>query len=406
MDLDQSTAAKESELSDNSLLDLTGSLHPRQKVSLIRHLITQLPSYELEPLKKFIKEEENERDQIEQQGGMPSKLKIPVHRIKVKKDYSFRKFGLTCPQQYYISISAKYKVHGDIYMGVLFFVEAGYVLDYVSSRLGALQFNPETSVFRLESSRSSQYMIVRLVMLTPPPPDYDVMKIRPVIYNQIPSFLHVEILDDNLQIVEREQYQFPACMFRSGVFDRDYWDQVTVVKAASAASAPKTAQKDSQVSGFSQSVPPKIRDIRQPKMQPNSTFIIVNQAKTSLMTSYLRQLAVLSQKALPDSPWQLNLSNLNYKLLHSSQRTIVEIRVNTQEVLPGKMPLNVLSEWCRDLGVQISQNASSTRYSERDKEIGRNLMIEFSAEVTDPLTFLEKFFRSIKGVQLRRKAGS
>ncbi|MEP0914344.1 hypothetical protein NDI45_25900 [Leptolyngbya sp. GB1-A1] len=407
--LDRKTEVTESGSgsTDGDLLDLAGSLHPRQKVSLIRHLITRLPSHELEVLQKIIKNEENERAQVEQQGV--SQIKTPVHRIKVKKDYSFRELDLPYPQQYFISISAKYKIHGDIYLGVLFFVESGYALDYVPSKLGTIQFNPETSIFRLESSESHQHKIIRLIMLTPPPPDYDVMKIKPEIYKQVPCFLHVEILDDNLQIVEREQYQFPACMFLREVFDRDYWDVVTPIHLSGVTShsdsASAASQDNSRSSGFSQTVPPRsLRVICQPKMQPNSpTFIIVNQAKISLMTSFLRQLAVLSQKAFPHSPWRFNLRDLNYRLLHSSKKIIVEVRVNDREVLIGEMPLNILSDWCRDLGVQISQNANSTRYTERDKEIARNLMIEFSASISDPLTFLEKFFYSIKSVQFKRK---
>jgi hypothetical protein len=409
VDIDRKIEAVESGSTDGDLLDLAGALHPRQKVSLIRHLITRLPSHELEVLQKIIKDEEDERAQVERQ-GISEQLKTPVHRIKVKKDYSFRKFGLIHPQQYFISISAKYKIHGDIYLGVLFFVESGYALDYVPSKLGAIQFNSETSIFRLESSEGRQYKIVRLIMLTPPPSDYDVIKIKPETYKQVPCFLHVEILDDNLQIMEREQYQFPNCMFRREAFDRDYWDIVTPIKlsgVSSPDSASAASQNNSQVSGFSQTVSPSsIRVIHQPKpkMQLNpTTFIVVNQAKISLMTNYLRQLAVLSQKAFPGSPWRLILRDLNYKLLHSSKKLIVEVRVNDREVLSGEMPLNVLSGWCRDLGVEISQNASSTRYTERDREIARNLMIEFSAAISDSQTFLEKFFHSIKGVQIRRK---
>lgn len=414
----QPSEAIDRDVDTTHLIDLAGALHPRQKISLIKRLITQLPSLELEVLQKLIESEEKNRIEREE-GILPDPGDRPLHRIKIKKDYNFKKQGFPFPQQYFVSIAQKYRVHNDIYLGVLFFIKRGYPLNYVISKQGVVQFDPKTSLFRLESSIDrGKVKFVRLVMLIPPPPDYNVMKIRSGNLERIPCFLHVEILDNSFQIVDREQYQFPSCMYRREALDRDYWDIVSVVEETEIAqnpaldSDPLTSSSNSEASSSSRlnipaskTKPVRLpRVISQPQMQPDSTaFIIVNKAKTSLMTSYLRQLSVLSQKAFGSSSWKLNLKNLNYRLLHSSENLIVEIRVNDQEVLiGGDVPLNVLSDWCRNLGVEVSQNASSTRYSEREREIARNLMIEFSAPIVDSLAFLEKFFYSIKGVQIKR----
>jgi hypothetical protein len=391
-------------LSKPDLLDLSGRLHPRQKVSLIKSWITQLPSRELEALQKMIANEE--QDRLKREGEAISPSTVRGHRLKIKKDYGFRRLELTLPQQYFVSIGQRYKIHNDIYLGVLFFVREGYTLNYVVSKQGAIQFNPQTNVFRLESTIDRRQKFVRLLLLTPPPPEYDVKQIEPATYMQVPCFLHVEILNASLEVVERERYQFPACMFRQDAFDRDYWNIVTVISPENVPGGSPGTNLDLSVAAsattaaLTTALANNPRVILHSKMSPTA-FTITNKAKVSLLTSFLRHLVSLSQKAFPEAPWSLDLHDLNYRLLHSSKKLIVEIKVNSQEVILGETALSVLSEWCRSLGVEVSQNVYRTHYSDRDKTVARNLMLEFSATVTDPMVFLHKFFFSVKGVQFK-----
>lgn len=206
------------------LLDQASCLTVKAKVALIRKLMTQLETDQIQTVLESGLREIGER----QQRGATAIGETHNTRLLLKKDYSYQDRGLSEPTQYYVYLRRR-KPKLDRYIGTLFYIPQGCTLSYFLDAEGQIVFNSPHNIFQLRDSNNPEIVqIVRLICLQPPPPDYTFTKQQqdtPQIY------LHLEYLDPNThQPIAKQAYPFPVCMYENGPLDRYRWEVSTLAQ--------------------------------------------------------------------------------------------------------------------------------------------------------------------------------
>ncbi|MBF2025185.1 MAG: hypothetical protein IGS48_00250 [Oscillatoriales cyanobacterium C42_A2020_001] len=361
----------------------------RTKVALIRKLITQLDVEQIQAVLEFGLQEISDRHRH----GNATSI-TPNTRLLLKKDYSYQERGLSEPTQYYVYLRRR-KPKLDRYIGALFYLPQGCTLSYFLDPEGRIIFNPPHNVFQLQDAKNRAIVqVVRLLCVTPPPPEYTFAKQQ----NDTPDIqLHLEYLDPQThQPIAKQAYAFPSCMYEGGRLDRYRWEVSTIASSPEPSvvlsSAPKhQTLSESFITASTIVNQPARRVLNSPKLKPIVVYL-ANQAEMELVLKRMRLWVSWSEKAMPQSRWEMVQNNETYLLINATfKRQILKFSTNSASItLENSLP--VLTKWFHDLGLAVSQAQNQRQYSTAQLKLARNLFVDTSLPQTDPVLFLKQLF--------------
>jgi hypothetical protein len=320
--------------------------------------------------------------------------------LTLKKDYTYQDRGLSEPTQYYVYLRRR-KPKLDRYIGTLFYVPTGCVLNYISDSDGNLIFQAPHNVFQLTDAKNPTLTkVVRLIRLEPPPPDYTFTKQQ----QDTPAIaLRVEFLQPlTLEAIAEQCLPFPSCMHEGGVLDRYRWD-VTVITAQpeSAFSLPPVERlTDLMLTRSTGQAPPvseaaatspKSAVLNLPLTQ-SATYYLTDATAVAALLERLQLWVSWSEKAMPQSRWAIAQKQAVYTLMNATfKRSILSVSTTDASVtLHGS--LAVMVKWFHDLSLAVSQSQSQKRYSFNQLKLAHNLFVDMSLPQTEPLPLLKKLF--------------
>jgi hypothetical protein len=417
--------------SDSKLMQYTdmlaqvNQLKSDAKLALVYELISDLEADQIQSLLEFAQREITERQR-------PLSPSLPTSdrktRLLLKKDYSYQNRGLSEPNQYYVYLRRR-KPKLDRYIGTLFYVPQGCTLSYFPDAEGRVLFNPPYNTFQLKDAKNPDLtQLVRLIGLDPPPPDYTFTKQQ----NDAPEiYLRLEYLDPiTYHPVSEKSYPFPFCMYEGGELDRYRWDVTSFVF-----SAEKNAEAEAEIkqSGYSsdsfshsfaqssseagstdsteliehqttlnssldhewedEKTPDEFsrRVIELPSTK-STTFYLSDRRDAPSVLERMRLWVTWSDKAIPQSRWEIMQSDGNYTLINASfKRTILKFSIDTASITLGNS-LPVLMQWFHDLALAVSQSQSQRCYSAAQLKLAHTLFVEMSLPQDDLLAVLRTLF--------------
>ncbi|WAL59652.1 hypothetical protein [Thermocoleostomius sinensis] len=431
-------ASSDSELMQyTDMLAQVNQLKSNAKLALIYELISELETEQIQSLLEFAQREITERQRLLSPSLPPSDRKT---RLLLKKDYSYQNRGLSEPNQYYVYLRRR-KPKLDRYIGTLFYIPQGCTLSYFPDAEGRVLFNPPHNTFQLKDANNPDLIrLVRLIGLEPPPSDYTFTKQQ----NDVPEiYLRLEYLDPHTyQSIGEKIYPFPFCMYEGGELDRYRWDVTTVVlpsetkvetntkintniyselhQELQAIDSPSHARSSSCVPFSSE---PCSTDSTQAIEHPSSSELLTNNSSTKdklshessrrviqlpptkAITFYLtdrrdastvlermRLWVSWSDRAMPQSRWELVQNNSSYTLMNANfKRTILSFSIDAASMrLENSLP--VLMQWFHDLALAVSQSQSQRCYSAAQLKLAHNLFVEMSLPQDNPLVVLKTLF--------------
>lgn len=434
--LSTSNSASDCELEGRAeLLAQAMQLQPKDKVTLVRKLVSQLGTDHIQAILEFGLREIGERHR---QGPTAASTEHNT-RLLLKKDYSYQTRGLIEPEQYYVYLRRR-KPKLDRYIGTLFYIPQGCALSYFVDAAGRIIFNPPHNVFQLRDSQNpSHVQIVRLICLEPPPPDYTFTKQQ----NDTPAIhLHLEYLDPKTyQLLTQQTYPFPLCMYEGEPLDRYRWQVSTVTLSpemtvprqhlvqssvaepfpaitSTLPSAPNSSLSDPPLEG---GIPVLTADVAQPVVpvlpepetaQParrvlelpttkSLTFNLSDRAHADAILKRMRLWVAWSEKAMPGARWEVVQDSDIYILMNARfKRRILKFSPE-QATITLEHPLPVLMKWFHDLSLAVSQSPSQKPYSAAQLKLAHTLFVDMSLPQSDPLVVLQQLF----GVEFSRTVG-
>jgi hypothetical protein len=390
------------------VLEQASCLTVRAKVVLIRKLMAQLETDQIQTVLECGLREIGER----QQRGTTSVGETHNTRLLLKKDYSYQDRGLSQPTQYYVYLRRR-KPKLDRYIGTLFYIPQGCALSYFLDAEGRIVFNPPYNVFQLcDCNNPAIVQIVRLVCLQPPPPEYTFTKQQqdtPQIY------LHLEYLDPNTyQPIAQKAYPFPVCMYEGGQLDRYRWEVsalapppaipelrqlvaqnlVTQDQAVTSVTLNSTEPvAESVTKPVAESVPDKsLRRVFELSNSKSLTFYLINQADLESVLKRMRLWVAWSEKAMPQSRWEVIREGTTYTLMNSRFKRKILTLCHDRAAITLENSLPALIKWFHDLSLAVSQAQSQKQYSAAQLKLAHSLFVEMSLPQTDPLVVLKKLF--------------
>jgi hypothetical protein len=397
-------------------------LHARTKVALIRKLLTQLDTNQIQAVLEYGLREIGDRHRR----GVSSTSANHHTRLLLKKDYSYQERGLDQPTQYYVYLRRR-KPKLDRYIGALFYIPEGCTLSYFLDAEGRIIFNSPHNVFQLrDCSNPAIVQVVRLICLEPPPPDYTFTKQQ----EDVPEIrLHLEYLDPlTHQSIARQAYFFPACMHEGGRLDRYRWEVSTVTPALEPSeplqhpvkppvqplvSNPQPFENESAVpDGMSdtdysplispikpeqplnrseQTASSPIRQVLELPAKP-LTFCLCRREDADTILKRMRLWVSWSEKAMPQSRWEITQSGEVYTLInaHFKRQILKFSRDRASITLENSLP--VLVKWFHDLSLAVSQAQNQRQYSASQLKLAHSLFVDMSLPQKDPLVVLKKLF--------------
>lgn len=396
-----------------AVLAQVDQLDATAKAALIRRLMTHLENEQIQTLLEFGQHQIAERQRQSSVAAVDRQT-----RLLLKKDYSYQSRGLSQPNQYYVYLRRR-KPKLDRYIGTLFYVPDGCTLSYVPDADGRILFDSPHNVFLLRDFQNSTVTkVVRLIGLEPPPVDYTFTKQQ----NDHPEiYLRVEYLDPKTyQPLVEESYPFPFCMYEGGKLDRYRWDVSTLILPAelstadaqpeplpvafaaqqatdlSAEESPMDAlspaiEENTDLHESKNSSKPARRVIELPATR-SSTFYLSNRCDAGLILERMRLWIVWSEKAMPQSRWELVQDGTVYTLMNASfKRNILKFSLDrTSITLENSLP--ALMRWFHDLGLAISQSQSQKQFSPAQLKLAHSLFVDMSLPQDNALVVLKKLF--------------
>jgi hypothetical protein len=375
------------------VLDQAVQLLPKSKVALIRKLMTQLETDDIQAILDFgVREISDRRKQ-----GTKSAAISHCTRLLLKKDYSYQERGLSEPTQYYVYLRRR-KPKLDRYIGTLFYVPQGCILDYFLDANGCIVFNPPHNVFRLQDCADpSTIQIVRLICLEPPPATYTFTKQQndtPAIYLKL-EYLHSKTYES----VEQQTYAFPHCMYEGGELDRYRWDVQLLELAPEVPVAPTPASLSPEPSSLKVgcdrppapdvSTPRQILELPPPKLP---TVYLANPGDASAILKRMQVWVSWSEKAMPQAKWSMVQDGATYVLMNARfKRPILKFSPEDSSLTLANS-LSVLIKWFHDLSLAVSQTQNQKQYSAAQLKLARSIFVDMSLPQTDPLVVLRKLF--------------
>jgi hypothetical protein len=372
---------------DTDLVASLSKLPAKAKAALVRKLITQLETNHIQTILEFGLREIGDRDR--HKAGTPA----PTHntRLLLKKDYSYQERGLTEPTQYYVYLRRR-KPKLDRYIGALFYIPSGCTLSYFLDAEERIVFNPPHNTFQLrDSTNTTVTQLVRLICLEPPPADYTFSKQQ----SDTPEIrLRLEYLDiDTYQPQTSQVYPFPSCMHEGGQLDRYRWEVSAVMpKIAIAASSDQVSQSSVVESPSSKQVTMPTRQVLELPPTKSLTFYLSNHADFEIVLKRMRLWVTWSEKAMPQSRWEIVQENSTYILMNAHfKRRILSFSLD-QASLYLENSLPVIVRWFHDLSLAVSQTQSQRQYSDAQLKQAYSLLVEMSLTPKDPFLVLKKLF--------------
>ncbi|GAB4386383.1 MAG: hypothetical protein Kow00121_52860 [Elainellaceae cyanobacterium] len=407
-DLPAEDAALDSYLVKHAeIFDQASQLEVRAKVALIRKLIAHLETDQIQAILEFGQREVAERHHQSSRSTASANYKT---RLLLKKDYSYQDRGLSEPAQYYVYLRRR-KPKLDRYIGTLFYIPQGCTLSYFPDAEGRIFFNPPRNVFRLRDAKNPAIVqIVRLICLEPPPPDYTFTKQQ----NDTPEiYLRLEYIDPTTyQPIAEEVYPFPVCMYEGGQLDRYRWDvstvqlpselaetnqqlEVTAEEASSSLNAsdnePPTERQSASLAGKGANHKP-LRQVIELPTNVSSTYYLTSKDDADRILERMRLWAAWSEKAIPQSRWEIVQEQEEYKLRNANfKRNILSFSPDRATItLENSLP--VLMKWFHDLSLAVSQSQNQRHYSSTQLKLAHSLFVDMSLPQNNPLTVLKKLF--------------
>ncbi len=422
-------------INKNSVVEQVAQLQVKAKAALVRQLITQLETDQIQSILEFGLQEISDRHR------KAATLSITHNtRLLLKKDYSYQDRGLSEPTQYYVYLRRR-KPKLDRYIGTLFYLPQGCTLSYGLDEAGRILFNPPHNVFQLQDADHPEVIqVVRLLYLEPPPPDYTFDKQQ----NDAPEIrLHLEYLDSKTyQPIAKQAYPFPGCMYEGGKLDRYRW-QVSIVtlppdESLSRESTPPTSvaeplpitnsvaatanfdlvsPRNGGLPEISNPFPPRSlsapasagsaepsfhpaepiaaqpnRRVLELPLSKSLTFYLGDRTDADSILKRMRLWATWSEKAIPQSRWEVVQDGTVYTLMNSHfKRRILKFSADSASVaLENSLP--VLMKWFHDLGLAVSQAQSQRQYTTAQLKLAHALFIDMSLPQNDPGIVLKKLF--------------
>lgn len=393
-----------------TLLEQVSQLDVDVKVALIRRLITHLELEQIQSILEFGQREIAERQRKSAAASVDRQT-----RLLLKKDYSYQSRGLNEPNQYYVYLRRR-KPKLDRYIGTLFYIPQGCTLSYSLDADGRIIFESPHNVFLLKDFKNAAVTkVVRLIGLEPPPAGYTFTKQQ----NDNPEiYLRVQYLNPNTyQTLSEESYAFPFCMYEGGQLDRYRWDVSTLtipseieeaavqeeepsfsMQLATSAVKPMAIEpasaktKNDIAANDSVRNAAKSRRVIELPATKSATFYLANRCDSALILERMRLWVVWSEKAMPQSRWELVQDGTVYMLRNTSfKRHILKFSLDRASVsLENSLP--VLMRWFHDLGLAISQSQSQKQFSPAQLKLAHSLFVDMSLPQNDPLVVLKKLF--------------
>ena len=418
------------------IFDHVSQLKAKAKVALIRRLLTQLEVDQIQTVLEFGLREIGDRHRR----GIASENHNT--RLLLKKDYSYQERGLNEPTQYYVYLRRR-KPKLDRYIGTLFYVPQGCALDYFMDVEGRMVFRPPHNIFQLrDSTNPAVNQVVRLLSLEPPPPNYTFDKQQ----NDTPNIhLHLEYLDPKTyQPIAKQVYPFPSCMHEGGRLDRYRWDvtpvelpadvsvrnevidRLSILEPLPTNSLLATPQTRTDLSDpvlqsvtttfvdefnqattvtqppwsemqptFNQPEPAVVKTSRRVLELPASrwlTFSLSNSRDSDAILKRMRLWAAWSEKAMPQSRWELVQEGTTYTLMNAHFKRRILRFSSDRASIAFENSLPVLVRWFHDLGLAVSQAQNQRQYSAAQLQLAHSLFVDMSLPQTDPIVVLRKLF--------------
>ncbi|MBC7972588.1 MAG: hypothetical protein H7Z11_21080 [Verrucomicrobia bacterium] len=424
----------------DGVFDRVSQLKAKAKVALIHRLLTQLDADQIQTVLEFGLREIGDRHRR----GTSSDQHYT--RLLLKKDYSYQDRGLNEPTQYYVYLRRR-KPKLDRYIGTLFYVPQGCTLDYFLDVEGRMVFKPPHNVFQLrDCTNPAVNQVVRLLCLEPPPPSYTFDKQQ----NDTPEIhLHLEYLDPKThQPIAKQSYPFPACMHEGGRLDRYRWDVTPMLLSPDSAVLPAPIERTSILeppstegllaashrtdlsnhsldSGaaalldefnqgtiaaqaawvdvkptLSQSEPVVPQVTRRVLELPATRWLTFSLAcrdsdtrsDSDTILKRMRLWAAWSEKAMPQSRWEIVQEGTTYTLMNAHFRRRILRFSSDRPSVAFENSLPVLVRWFHDLGLAVSQAQNQRQYSAAQLQLAHSLFVDMSLPQTDPLVVLKKLF--------------
>ena len=430
---DADSASPDDLAAADGVLDHASQLKAKAKVALIRQLLTQLEADHIQTILEFGLREIGDRHRR----GVSSENHQT--RLLLKKDYSYQERGLNEPNQYYVYLRRR-KPKLDRYIGTLFYVPQGCALDYFLDVEGRMVFKPPHNVFQLQDSANPAVnQVVRLLCLEPPPPDYTFDKQQ----NDTPAiYLQLEYLDPKThQPIAKQSYPFPACMHEGGRLDRYRWevtpmllspeasvlhaplDRLSMLEPLTTESllvAPQRAELShalpadaaARLDEFTQGTiaaqaawidVQATVDASEPVAVPTRrvlelpatrwlTFYLANRRDSEAVLKRMRLWATWSEKAMPQSRWELVQDGTTYTLMNAHFKRRILKFSSEQASVAFENSLPVLVRWFHDLGLAVSQTQNQRQYTAAQLQLAHSLFVDMSLPQTEPLVVLQKLF--------------
>jgi hypothetical protein len=384
------------------LINQVSRLAVADQLALIQSLLAQLDVEQVQTVLEYGITELKKRD-------LATKA-TPSHqtRLLLKKDYSYQDRGLAEPTQYYVYLRRR-KPKLDRYIGALFYVPRGCLLAYGVDEHERIVFNVPHLVFQLvDATNPSAVQWVRLLYLTPPPPEYTFTKQQ----NDAPTIhLHVEYLDPSTgQPLMQKAYPFPACMYEGGPLDRYRWEVSTVPVAQSvtlnsreaafptAAQSPPSPPPSPRRAAVAPPAPeqqaaspPPRRILELPTAKP-ARFCLANPNDAPLVLKRLQLWVSWSQKATPVSHWELVQDATGYLLMNAHFKRRI-LRFSAQEgAIALEQSFPVMSKWFHDLALAVSQTQHQRQYSAAQLKLAQQALVSMSLPDSMPVEVLKQLF--------------
>ncbi|NJO42167.1 MAG: hypothetical protein HC769_07965 [Cyanobacteria bacterium CRU_2_1] len=414
------------------VIDRVNQLDVSAKVALIQRLMTHLETGQIQGILEFGQQEIAERERHTSVSTADRQT-----RLLLKKDYTYQERGLSEPTQYYVYLRRR-KPKLDRYIGTLFYVPRGCTLSYFPDDNGRILFNPPHNVFQLKDSENpSVTQIVRLICLEPPPADYTFTKQQ----DDTPDIhLRLEYLDPNTyQPIAEESYPFPICMYAGGKLDRYRWDVSTVTLPSEIAASTECIERSSTTKSLkaSSSQPASSATLlkhsanQKPSLQPteldkatstpasqadstsakskeavakiprrvielpastSATFYLANRCDSTRILERMRLWATWSEKAMPQSKWDVVQDGAVYTLRNTNFKRILLRFSLDQASVTMENSLPVVMKWFHDLGLAASQSQNQRQYSSAQLKLAHSLFVDMSLPQDDPMVVLKKLF--------------
>jgi hypothetical protein len=435
------------------MLAQVNQLKADAKLALIHELISDLDVEQIQSLLEFAQREIAER---QRPVSPPLSTPDRKTRLLLKKDYSYQNRGLSEPNQYYVYLRRRKPKLDRYIGTLFYIPQGCTLSYFPDAEGRILFNPPHNIFQLKDSKNPSVKRLVRLIGLEPPAPDYTFTKQQndtPEIYLRLEYLDPITYQPISEKVYpfpfcmyeggELDRYRWDVTAFIASVdtsptenaakttapsssselspvasshqFANSSSETRTIDSTNSTSNSTKQSTKSSEnkasqsqlldtrsplsndeahssLNGSEQSPSQFSRRVIELPSTKSTTFYLVNRCDSSLVLERMRLWVAWSEKAMPQSRWEIVQSDDIYTLMNASfKRTILSFSIDGASVtIENSLP--VLMQWFHDLALAVSQSQSQRCYSAAQLKLAHNLFVEMNLPQDNLLVVLKTLF--------------